>query len=55
MTPSEFARELREAVEAHPAVIHPFLGRFAAGELTRWQSWGYARTPHGEVSWTATS
>ncbi len=42
MTPSEFARELREEVGAHPAVTHPFLRRFAAGELTRWQIWGYA-------------
>ncbi len=42
MTPSEFARELRETVETHPAVTHPFLTRFAAGELTRWQIWGYA-------------
>ncbi len=42
MTPSEFARELREAVETHPAVTHPFLRRFAEGKLTRWQIWGYA-------------
>ena len=42
MTPSEFVRQLREEVEAHPAVTHPFLRRFAAGELTRWQIWGYA-------------
>ena len=42
MTPSEFARGLREEVETHPAVAHPFLTRFAAGELTRWQIWGYA-------------
>ncbi len=42
MTPSEFARELREEVQTHPAVTHPFLRRFAAGELTRWQIWGYA-------------
>jgi len=42
VTPSEFARELREEVETHPAVTHPFLRRFAVGELTRWQIWGYA-------------
>ena len=42
MTPSEFARELRETVETHPAVTHPFLRRFAEGKLTRWQIWGYA-------------
>jgi len=42
MTPSEFARELRETVETHPAVTHPFLRRFAAGGLRRWQIWGYA-------------
>ncbi len=42
MTPSEFARELRETVETHPAVTHPFLRRFAEGKLTGWQIWGYA-------------
>ncbi len=42
MTPGEFACELREEVEAHPAVTHPFLKRFAEGGLTRWQIWGYA-------------
>ena len=42
MTPSEFVRQLREEVEGHPAVTHPFLRRFAVGELTRWQIWGYA-------------
>jgi pyrroloquinoline-quinone synthase len=29
-------------VSAHPAVTHPFLARFAAGGLTRWQVWGSA-------------
>jgi pyrroloquinoline quinone (PQQ) biosynthesis protein C len=42
VNPSEFARGLREEVETHPAVTHPFLTRFAAGDLTRWQIWGYA-------------
>jgi len=42
VTPSEFARALREEVATHPAVTHRFLTRFAAGRLTRWQIWGYA-------------
>jgi len=42
MTAADFVRELREEVAIHPAVTHPFLGRFAAGGLTRWQIWGYA-------------
>ena len=42
MTPHEFVRELRKEVEAHSAVTHPFLKRFAAGGLTGWQIWGYA-------------
>ena len=42
MTPGEFVRKLREEVDGHPAVTHPFLRRFAAGGLTRWQLWGYA-------------
>ena len=42
MTPREFVQELRKEVDAHPAVAHPFLRRFAAGGLTRWQIWGYA-------------
>lgn len=40
--PVEFVRQLRQEVEAHQAVTHPFLRRFAAGGLTRWQIWGYA-------------
>lgn len=42
MTPGEFVRKLPEEVAGHPAVTHPFLRRFAAGRLTRWQLWGYA-------------
>ncbi len=42
MTPNEFVRKLREEVETHSAVTHPFLRRFAAGGLARWQIWGYA-------------
>ncbi len=42
MTPHEFVRELRAEVEAHAAVTHPFLRRFAAARLKRWQIWGYA-------------
>lgn len=42
MTPPEFVRELRKEVEAHSAVTHPFLRRFATGGLPRWQIWGYA-------------
>ncbi len=42
MTPREFVRELREEVETHSAVTHPFLRHFATGGLTRWQIWGYA-------------
>ena len=42
MTPREFVQALRKEVEAHSAVSHPFLRRFAAGGLTRWQIWGYA-------------
>jgi len=42
VTPREFVQKLREEVEAHSAVTHPFLRRFAAGGLTRLQIWGYA-------------
>ncbi len=42
MTPREFVFALREEVERHPAVTHPFLRRFGAGGLRRWQIWGYA-------------
>lgn len=39
---TEFLPRLRQAVQAHLAVNHPFLLRFAEGKLTRWQIWGYA-------------
>ncbi|MBI4635892.1 MAG: iron-containing redox enzyme family protein [Candidatus Rokubacteria bacterium] len=39
--PVEFVRRLREEVKTHRAVTHPFLTRFAAGGLARWQLWGY--------------
>lgn len=39
---AEFVAHVRKAVEDHPAVNHPFLRRFAHGNLTRWQIWGYA-------------
>jgi pyrroloquinoline-quinone synthase len=42
MTAADFVRERREEVAVHPAVTHPFLGRFAAGGLTRWQIRGHA-------------
>jgi len=42
VTPAEFVRGLRDEVATHAAVTHPFLLRFAAGALTRWQIWGYA-------------
>jgi len=42
MMPVDFVRRLRSEVETHSAVSHPFLRRFAAGELARWQIWGYA-------------
>jgi hypothetical protein len=37
MTAADFVRELREEVAVHLAVSLPFLGRFAAGGLTRWR------------------
>jgi pyrroloquinoline-quinone synthase len=42
VSPDDFVRRLREEVRYHPAVTHPFLARFAAGGLARWQIWGYA-------------
>lgn len=42
LSPADFVHQLREAVRAHPAVMHPFLTRFAAGGLARWQIWAYA-------------
>jgi len=54
VTPSEFVRELREEVETHPAVAHPFLRRFATGGLTRWQIWGYASQHYHLMCWFTT-
>jgi pyrroloquinoline-quinone synthase len=42
LSPADFVRGLREEVGGHSAVTHPFLRRFAAGDLARWQIWGYA-------------
>ncbi len=42
VTPVEFVHAIRQEVESHRAVTHPFLRRFAKGGLTRWQIWGYA-------------
>ena len=50
LSPAEFVRRLRAAVEEHPAVRHPFLRRFADGRLARWQIWGYASQHYHLVS-----
>ena len=42
VAPDAFVRKLWAEVERHPAVAHPFLRRFAEGELARWPIGGYA-------------
>lgn len=41
-SPADFVLRLRKETRGHAAVTHPFLRRFAAGGLARWQIWGYA-------------
>jgi len=54
LSPAEFVRSLWEETRGHPAVTHPFLRRFAAGGLARWQIWGYASQHYRLVSFFTT-
>lgn len=54
VAPADFVRSLREETRGHLAVTHPFLRRFAAGGLARWQIWGYASQHYRLVSFFTT-